>query len=344
MKTKFNLLIAIGIALVVSSCGNPKKTTDSQEVAEEVKAVRIDTATAVLMDVPQTDVYTSTIQANIVNNIAPQSVSRIQKINVEVGDFVSKGQILAEMDRVQLNQARLKLANDSTEFSRIKGLYEEGGISKSDYDAVELGYKVSRSSYNNLLENTVLRAPVSGVITARNYDKGDMYSMGKPIYVLQQITPVKLLVGISESDYTVVKKGDNVSITVDAIPGETFSGRINRIYPTMDAASHTFTTEVVVNNYDRKLRPGMYARVNVSFGVNKSVVVPDNAIVKQQGSGQRFVFVVQPDGTVKSNVVKLGKHFDTSYEILEGVQDGDIIATKGSASLKDGSKVEFVKE
>ena len=90
---------------------------------------------------------------------------------------------------------------------------------------------------------------------------------------------------------------------------------------------------------DRVLRPGMFARVKVEFGVNNSVVVPDEAVVKMQGSGQRCVYVLQADSTVTSFPVTLGRHFEDRYEILEGLSEGDVVTTKGSSSLKDGGKV-----
>ncbi len=338
----YNLVFA-SAAVMLAACGNGKKS-DSASAAQNVeeRATLIATATAVRQEVPQTEVYSSSVQAFAVNNIAPQTSGRIKTIKVDVGSFVGKNQLLAEMDASQLDQARLKLVNDSTELARLKSLYEEGGVSKSDYDASEMAWKVSRRSYNNLLENTWLRSPISGVVTARNYDQGDLYS-GQAIFVVQQITPVKLLVGISETDYTKVKKGDQVEITADAIPGRTFTGKVNKIYPTIDPTSHTFTTEILVGNTDRTLRPGMYARVKVEFGVNNSIVVPDEAVVKMQGSGQRSVYVVSPDNTVNSVIVKIGRHFDRYYEILEGLNEGDIVATKGSSSLKDGAKVEITK-
>lgn len=338
MKKSIKTVVLFSAALLALSCNNGNKSVNMvATVVEEAPLVNV--FTAISQDITHTEVYSSTVQANAVNNIAPQSPLRIQKINVEVGDFVAKGQVIAELDRLQLDQTKLKLVNDSTELSRIRQLYEEGAVSKSDFEAVELANKVSTSTYENLLENTILRSPISGVITARNYDRGDLYSMGMPIYVVQQITPVKILVGISESDYTKVKKGDSVSIKVDALPGKTFTGRINRIYPIMDAASHTFTVEIQVANHDRELRPGMYAEVEVVFGVNHSVVVPDNAVVKQQGSGQKFIYVLQPDNTVKFTQVTLGKHFDTNYEILSGIEEGDIVVTKGQESLNNGIKV-----
>lgn len=324
---------------MVAGCGNgnSSSTTAEQQTAQErIASVSVMAVTA--KDVPQEDVYTSTVEAYATNNIAPQSPSRIHKIYVEVGDFVRAGQIVAKMDDVSLNQTRLSMTNDSLEYHRLKGLYEEGGVSKSDLDAMELKYNVTRSQYENILENTILRSPISGVISARNYDRGDMYT-GNPIYVVEQITPVKLLVGISEADYTKVKKNDSVEITVDAIPGRTFAGRISRIYPTIDPSTHTFTSEIQVANADHALRPGMYARVKVLFGVNHSVTVPDNCIVKQQGSAIRSVFVLQEDSTVRERVVTLGRHFEEEYEILSGLGEGETIVVKGQASLKDGEKV-----
>lgn len=331
-------IIYVAAAVMAVSCGNNNSKTAEQPQAAEVRLPNVTIMAASYKDVPQSDVYTANVEAYAKNNIAPQSPSRIQKIYVEVGDFVRAGQIVAKMDEVSLNQSKLSMANDSLEYSRIKKLYEQGGVSKSDFDAMELKYNVTRSQYQNLLENTILRSPVSGVITARNYDQGDMYG-GSPIYVVEQITPVKLYVGISEMDYTRVKKNDIVTLTADALPGKTFTGRIARIYPTIDAATHTFTAEVNVANSDRLLRPGMYARVTVNFGSNHSIVVPDDCVVKQQGSGVRSVFVLQADNTVKEVVVTLGRHFGTEYEILSGVAEGDKVVVKGQASLKNGSKV-----
>lgn len=331
-------IIYVAAAVMAVSCGNNNSKTAEQPQTAEVRLPNVAIMAASYKDVPQSDVYTANVEAYAKNNIAPQSPSRIQKIYVEVGDFVRAGQIVAKMDEVSLNQSKLSMANDSLEYSRIKKLYEQGGVSKSDFDAMELKYNVTRSQYQNLLENTILRSPVSGVITARNYDQGDMYG-GSPIYVVEQITPVKLYVGISEMDYTRVKKNDTVTLTADALPGKTFTGRIARIYPTIDAATHTFTAEVNVANGDRLLRPGMYARVTVNFGSNHSIVVPDDCVVKQQGSGVRSVFVLQADNTVKEIVVTLGRHFGTEYEILSGVAEGDKVVVKGQASLKNGSKV-----
>lgn len=337
------LIMGIG-AVVLASCGSSSAdNAKGPQAAQADVAHNVEVVTATYSDVPQQSSYSSNIDAFAVNNIAPQSGSRIRKINVEVGDYVAKGQVLAEMDRLQLDQLKLQLQNDSTEFSRIKALFEQGGVSQSDYEATELAYKVRRTNYKNLLENTILVAPISGFVTARNYDEGDMYSMSQPLFTVQQVTPVKLLVGISESEYTKVKKGDKIDITVDALPGRHFEGRVNRLYPTINAATHTFQAEVLVPNNDRVLRPGMYARVTVTFGTNHSVVLPDQAVVKQEGTGQKFVYVVKADNTVNFVPVELGVHDGFKYEVLSGVNEGDKVVVKGTAALKEGAKVNIIK-
>ena len=330
-----NILLISALALVAAACGRNK----AQETVEINVTPVVSVTTAVRQTVPQDAVYSSTVQANVINNIAPQTVSRIQKINVEVGDFVNAGQVLAEMDRLQMEQTGLQLKNNETELGRLKQLLAEGGISQSDFDAIELSYNVSKSTYDNIVENTILRSPVSGVVSARNYDRGDLYSMGQPIFTVQQIVPVKLLVGISETDYTKVKKGDKVTVTADAFPGKTFTGSVIRLYPVMDPATHTFNVEVQIRNENRELRPGMYARVTVNFGDNNSIVLPDAAVVKQQGSGQRFVYILEGD-KVQLKEITLGRHFEDKYEILSGVEDGQKVVVKGQSALKSGITVE----
>ncbi len=327
---------------MAAGCGSQNNQAPAtQQAPQEPQVALVSVVAAARENVPQTSLYSSTVQAKVVNNIAPQGAGRIQKLNVEVGDFVAKGQVLAEMDKVQLEQAQLKLRNDETELERVRTLLSQGGISQADFDQLELAFNVSKSSCRNIEENTILRSPVSGVITARNYDRGDLFTMGQPIYIVQQITPVKILVGISETDYTRVKKGDTVSITADALPGKEFSGTVNRLYPTMDPATHTFNVEVTVPNTRRELRPGMYARVTVNFGSTFNIVLPDTAVLKMQGAGTRSVFVVDPEGKAEMRVVTLGRHFDGKYEILSGLEEGEQVVVKGNSALKAGQAVQI---
>ena len=339
MKTIFRTMLIAGAVVMAAGCGSNTKKAEAQPEAVVETAPTVSVVQVSKREVPQIATYTSTVQPYVKNNIVPQAGGRITKINVEIGDFVKAGQVLAEIDKAQLQQAQLSLKNQEVELARLKSLYEAGGLSKSDLDAIELQYNVTKTQVENLLENTVLRSPINGVVTARNYDVGDMCSVASPIFTVEQIIPVKLLVGISESDYSKVKKGDSVEIKADAVPDKTFYGKINRIYPTIDPATRTFTVEVVVQNNYRTLRPGMFVRATVNFGTNNNIVIPDVAVVKQQGSGERFVYVLNQGGTVTYQKVVLGVRMGTEYEVLEGLEDGATIVTGGQIRLKDGIKV-----
>jgi RND family efflux transporter MFP subunit len=148
-----------------------------------------------------------------------------------------------------------------------------------------------------------------------------------------------MLINISESYFTQVHEGMEFDIEVEAYPEERFKGKINLIYPTVSATTHTFPVEVVCQNTDQRLRPGMFARVTASFGTNHHVVVPDVAVVKQMGSGEHFIYVLQPDNTVKYQLVEVGKRMGDRYEIISGINEGDQIVTEGQIRLKDGVTV-----
>ena len=334
MKRVRTLIFTALAILGAVACKNEKT---EEKVEEQIPLVTVQEA--VLEVVADDQSYSSTVQPWAKNNIAPQTAGRIENLLVEVGNFVAAGQVVARMDDVQLQQAELQMNNDKIEYERLKSLHESGGISQSDFDSFEMAYKVHQSTYQNLLKNTVLRSPIGGVISARNYDKGDMYAMAMPIYTVEQIVPVKMLVAISESDYKRVHSNDKTSVSVDAFPGEVFNGIITNIYPTIDAATHTFNVEIKVSNSDRKLRPGMYAKVNVTFDKTNRVIVPDAAVVKQQGSGDRFVYLLNEDGTVTYQKVVPGRHMGDRYVILDGLKAGDKVVTEGQLRLRDGVKV-----
>ena len=337
MKTIFRAAIIASAAVLAAACGSQATQSEAPQVTDFTPTVSV--VEVLVREVPQTAVYTSTVQPYVKNNIAPQMTGRITRICAEIGDFVKKGQVLAEIDKAQLQQAQLQLHNQEVELERLRSLYEAGALSKSDLDAIELSYNVTKTQVENLLENTVLCSPIDGVVTARNYDVGDMYAMSMPIFTVEQIKPVKLIVAISESDYTKVKKGDSVEVIADALPGVTFYGKVEKIYPTIDAATRTFSVEVVVANNYKSLRPGMFTRVTVDFGSNNNVVIPDVAVVKQQGSGERFVYVLNDDDTVTYQKIVLGRRMGAEYEVLDGLENGAKIVVGGQIRLKDGVKV-----
>lgn len=340
MKYTKLTLIAIAVTGMLTACGSKDSSKEQAANATQQVTPVVKVVTVAAEDIDITTTYTSNVEPNVTNNIVSQSAGRINNIYVEVGNKVSKGQLLATMDDANLAKSRLQYVNDSIELGRITELHKIGGVSQADYDLAVMSLNIQKKTYDNLLENTKLRSPISGVVTARNYDKGDMYSMALPIFVVEQIVPVKMLINVSESQFTEVHKGMAFDVTVDAYPNEVFKGTVNLIYPTINANTHTFPVEVIVDNKDQKLRPGMFVRVTANYGTNHHVVVPDVSVIKQVGSGEHFVYVLQADNTVKYQLVEIGKRLGDKYEIISGINEGDKVVTEGQVRLKNGIEVE----
>ena len=343
MKTIYrSLLIALSIAAVSCSSNKGTKSTEAEaEVAVQIPNVEVQAVAA--REVVQQVLFTGTVEAEVVNNIAPQAPRRINEIRFDVGDHVRKGDVLVSLENSALVQSKAQMDNAKIEYDRTDELYKIGGASKSEWDARRLQYEVAKASYENLLENTTLVAPISGIVTARNYDKGDMTG-GLPVLVIEQIRPVKIMINISESLFAKVRKGMKVYVTLEAYGDEQFTGTISRIYPTINNSTRTFAAEVTIPNNDERIRPGMFARVTLPYGKNVRVVAPDRAVNKLMGSGDRYVYVLEADGTVRYAKVELGRRMEAEWEILSGLEDGKTVVVKGQTALTNGCKVNVMNK
>lgn len=335
MKSEY-LYIAAIVTILCSCSSNDKK----EDVQEQLPRIEVDVAHS--RNVAQVKTYTATVEADNINNITPSSPNRIKTITVEVGDRVRKGQTLATLDPVNINQTKLNLEQTKREYDRAVTLLEIGAGTQQTVEQLKTQLDVAQTQYKNLLENAVLTSPINGVVTARNYDPGDMSST-LPIVTVGQLSPVvKVMINVSENDLTLVHAGMPVDVTFDAFQGETFNGKIERIHPTVDTATRTFSVEVQISNTDERILPGMFARVEINLGNKDNVVVPDRAIVKQTGSGNKYVYVYN-NGTVSYHKVELGQRLDDAYELLSGINDGDTVVIAGQTKLADGVKAEIVK-
>ncbi len=333
------LFVVAAVAMV--SCGSNKGA--EQQVEEVVELPKIEAETATNRSIAQVMTFTGTVEAEVVNNIAPQQPLRIKEIRYDIGDHVKKGDVLVRLDNSSLLQAKLQLDNAKTEYERSDKLYKSGGASKSEWDSRRLQYEVAQTAYSNLVENTTLISPITGIVTARNYDNGDMYA-GQPVLVIEQIRPVKIMINVSEPLFAKVKRGMAVDIVLDAYGNEVFAGKVARIYPTINKSTHTFQVEVTIANENERVRPGMFARVTLPYGKENNVVIPDRAVQKLMGSGDRYVYVYNPaDSVVRYSKVELGRRIDTEYEVLSGVKSGEMVVTMGHMSLTNGAKAELVK-
>lgn len=338
IKTLSLALLSAGLLASCSSSSSSKAT--EEQSADTVRLVEV--APAEMRALNLSEEFTAQLEAKVINNITAQAGGRLKQLLVKVGDRVGAGQAVARMEATQASQAQIQLADAKTNFARMDELYKVGGVSKAQWEQAKSAVDQAKLAYGNAAENTVLRSPISGFVTAKNYDNGDMTSPQLPVVVIQQIAPVKAVIGVSEQYYSYLKKGAAATLSVDALGEETFSGVVTNIFPTLDHVTHTVSTEIEVANKDLKLRPGMYARVHLDFGTKEALTVPDKAIVRQAGSGARYVYVFS-GGKAVYRAVELGQQQGDLYEVVSGLNAGDQVITSAPSNLKNGLSVKLRK-
>lgn len=338
MKLKEILILSALVALT-SSCGSEETQTQSvvDERVEQVKITPVSTRT-----VTREFETSTTLQAYERMNISPSVTGNIEHIYVEVGDVVKKGDTLVRMDQNQLITTRIAFANLQVELKRMESLLETEAISQQAYDQIKLSFDQTKQSLKFLEENTIVKAKFDGVISAKNYEDGELYS-GQPILELVQISTLKALINIPESFFPQVRKGLKVSLTSDIYPGEVFPATIEIVYPTIDPMSHTFTVKLRIPNKNNLLRPGMYASSIMNMGNEEAVMIPYQSVLRLIGSNERYVFL-NDNNVAKRVFVTLGDRNDEFVEIIgDDLQVGDELITTGQAKLVDGSKINIVE-
>ena len=189
-----------------------------------------------------------------------------------------------------------------------------------------------------LKKNIEVKSPITGVVTARNYESGDLFA-AQPILHVMQIDPLKVIVNISEQYFPNVKVGMPVELLVDIFPDKKFTGTVSLIYPALDPATRTFKVEVRVPNANRTLRPGMFARTIFDLGEKPGIMVPDVAVQKQVGTAERYLYVITSDSVAERRAVKLGRQIGDRIDVLSGVEAGEQVAVTALSKLYDGAKV-----
>lgn len=341
----FLFQIALGLLLIgCTSSGDATGDADSAET-QRVEAVRV-------MDIAYSDIartvnYTAHLEANNEVYLASASPGRISRIGVNVGDKVTKGQLIVEMDQTQLNQAKIQLQSLELDYQRLDTLRKLGSISQQQFDQIKTQYELAKSNVAFLQENTTLLAPFTGTVSGKYYENGEMFS-GAPntpagkaaILYLVQTSRLKAIVHVAEQYYPYIRRGMEVVVTSDMYPGESFTGSIAIIYPTIDQLSRSFKIEITLPNADERLRPGMFARARLELDQVQAFVVPALAVMKLQGSNERYVFL-EENGKAKRIIVELGNRYDDMVELIsDEINESDRLIVAGQSRLLDGMAVE----
>lgn len=337
---KRNLIFTLGVmaaaTLVMTGCGGRRTAA-----VEENKKITVRTVEAVEQEISQNVEFTANIEPWQKNYIIPAlQGARIQRIYVDVGDKVRKGQLVAEMDRTQYNTSKVQLETAKSDYERIKAVYDAGGVSAQVLQQAEAQYLVYREAFANVAKNVELYSPIDGVVTQRPEEEGNLFT-STPILEIMQMNMLKVKVNISEQFYPNVNVGTKAQISVDVYPGETFEGSVCLIYPAIDPNTRTFTAEISIPNADNRLRPGMFARAVINMGYKDAILIPDLAVQRQSGSNERFIYVIS-NGTAERRAVTPGRQVDGMVDILEGLKAGETVATTSFTRLDNGTAVEII--
>ena len=334
---KKNIIFALA-ALALMGCSS-KETTATQE-DERVEQVR----TIVLQprEIEREISVSTNLQGYLTQNVAPSLTGKIEHIYCEVGNHVSTGADLVRMDQTQYKTTKISLVNLETEKNRVEQLLKTGSATQQQYDQITMQYKSTKEQLEFLEQNTYVKAPFAGVISAKNYEDGELYG-GQPILVLTQIDKLKALVAIPETYFPLFKTGMKLTLTSEIYPDQTFPATVEIVYPTIDPSSHTFQCKIVIPNGRNLLRPGMYVTTTIGLGKANAIVVPYQSVEKLVGANDRYVFIVE-NGRAKRVAVELGQRFDQDIELISPeIVPGVEMVVVGQHKLVDGVKVNIVE-
>lgn len=325
-------------ALTLMACGSKETTTTEEERVEQVRTVVLHA-----QEIEREISVSTNLQGYLTQNVAPSLTGKIEHIYCEVGDRKAAGADLVCMDQTQYKTTKISLANLEIEKNRVEMLLKTGSATQQQYDQILTQYNSTKEQLEFLEKNTYVKAPFSGVIAAKNYEDGELYS-GQPILVLTQIDKLKALVAIPERYFPNFKAGMKLTLTSEIYPEQIFPATVEVVYPTIDATSHTFQVKIVIPNGKNLLRPGMYVTTTIGLGKSKAIVAPYQAVEKLVGANDRYVFINEY-GRAKRVGVELGQRFDQNIELISPeITDGVEMVVVGQHKLVDGVKLNVVTD
>lgn len=351
MKRVITILVIVTlIGLVAFRLINNKEEIDSRNQIKETgnTNVAVNTAQAEMRLTNKNLSLLGTLIANQEIEIKSEVQGKITQLNVELGDHVKKGQIIARIDNkiqsIALANTEQSLADAKQNYQRYKNLYEGGAASQAQFDQYKLAYENAQNQVEQAkkeLSNAVVVAPISGQITDKTIEAGTFVTPGTPIVTVVDVSKLKVELNVAENDVYALSTGDSVNITSNVYPGVTYNGQITFISPKGDE-SHNYPVEVAfVNQEKNPLKAGTY--VNVAFNKKDqtpTLQIPREALVGSIRNAQ--VYLVRNE-TAMLRPVTIGNDNGNYLEVLKGLQEGDQVVTTGQINLTDSTQVQVIQ-
>lgn len=356
---------AAGVACGLES-GCSRATEAPGASAKKMAPVAVRTAIAERRDISETLLFTGELESPLSVEVVSKAQGRIERLDVAEGSEVRRGQVIAEIDRrelqarealaeAQVRQADVTAADRARERRRIEALFGENVATEQARDAIVTAHETALAALAQAqaqldlarvnLDETALTAPMDGVVAARQADPGAMAGPGTPVARIVQMDPLRLMLAIPARLLPMLEEGKTeVAISTDAQPDGARTGKLARIFPTVDVATRTVRAEVALPNPKENgawaLRPGMYATARLTLATSPgALVVPASSVVR--ALDRKLVFVVREDAARATDVVT-GIRDGADLEIVDGLAEGDEYVAMGQNKLTDGAPIERV--
>jgi len=339
------LALALAVALATGCSNGKAKEKDEGEattVPVEVQPLRRASMVAVYSG-------TAPIEAHEEAEVVAKVGGEVRQIFVEEGDTVQSGQVLARLDgdrlRLDLAEIDANLRKLERDYNRQLELSQKGLVAKGTAENAKFDLDALKASYDSArleLSYTEIRAPIAGVVSARHIKVGNTIKPNDPTFRVTNLDPLVAYVHVPEKEFRKLAPGQTADVIVDALGGERFAGTISRISPTVDPQTGTFRARVEVPDHTRRLKPGMFARVNIVYERRENALqLPRNSILDADGEQSVFVIV---NNKAEQRRIATGLSNNGWIEVLDGLKGDERVVVVGQGGLKTGTAVKVVDE
>ncbi len=334
------------LSLLQLNCGNDAQSRNNENSDRKAPPVPVETAIATNGSISAFFTGTASLEAEDEALVVAKTGGIVQQLFVEEGQYVEAGAPLAKLDDerlvLELGRAEASLARLQAEHDRKMGMFEKKLISAEEYEQIKADFESQQSVVNLAslsVRHTTVTAPISGVISERLIKVGNMVQTNQSTFRITDFNPLLAVMHVPERDLDKFSRNQKAELTVDAISGTSFTGRIKRISPVVDPLTGTFKVTVEIRDRSRRLKPGMFGRVNIVFDTREdAILIPKQAVVSEDGGTS--VYEVVGDTLALRRDVEIGYQDERNAELMTPELVNKVLIVTGQNNLRDSSLVE----
>lgn len=345
-KTILNLLAIVLLTILIVGCKSKTEERNDVKNILELDTIAVNAVNVEYRDITFFKTYTGSLEGEEQAYVIAKISERIVDIKIRVGDYVDKGKLLVELDKIgatsQYYQAEAGYLNSKKDLERMQALYGEGAISQQMLDGTQTAFNIAKANYEASKSLVELIAPISGVVTEINDEAGDLAMPGMRIITVAKINRLKAIFNVGEQDIMSLIVNQSIEVYSELKPDLVMNGKVIQISKSADVESRTFEIKgLITNTNDRWFKPGMFCRVRIILKNQKgSLAIPSASIITN--GNDRGVFIIE-NGKAYFRKVTVGITDDSYTEILNGLNGNESVITVGMNNLKDGIPINLVR-